>query len=246
MTKVDTKNLTDSIKLSEKYSFIANHYSSHYNDVISKLCHEIKNPLTLISSTIQLMEVKYPEIKNYKYWDQLAIDVRDCIELLDSFKQYRNCIDVRLSNNNLLELIETVSNSFQPIAEKQKVELKLYVDEDVKQHYINYPIDKVRLQQALVNIIKNSMEAVDQGNYVHIRCKADDSNLIIEIIDNGKLISDDIKDKIFNLRVTKKPTGSGLGLPLSRSIIRSHMGDIEVKTVDKETRIIIYLPKIIK
>ena len=240
MHKVDTPNIIDN----EKYSSIANHYSSYYNDIICKLCHEIKNPLALINSTIQLMELKYPEIKDYKYWDQLTFDVKDCIELLDNFKEYRNCIEVELSKDNLLEVVKSVSGYFIPIAEKQKVELTLYIDENVKPYYINYPIDKIRIQQALINIIKNSMEAVDQGDYVHIKCKADESNLIIEINDNGHLISDDFKEKIFELRVTKKATGSGLGLPLSRSIIQSHMGDIEIITVNNETRTIITLPKI--
>lgn len=243
MNKVDTNNIANILKYGDEYSYIANHYSDYYNDIISKLCHEIKNPLTLISSTIQLMELKHPEIKNYKYWNQLAIDVKDCIELLDNFKEYRNCIEVKLSNNNLLEIIESVSNYFKPIAEKNNVELTLYIDESVKPYYINYPLDRIRMQQAFINILKNSMEAVSPGDYVHIKCKTDQSNLIIEINNNGPLINDDLVEKIFNLHVTKKATGSGLGLPLSKSIIQSHMGDIKIKTVDKETRTIISLPK---
>ena len=220
---IDMGNIT---KDNDEYSYFFNFYSDFYNDIMNKMCHEINNPLTLISSTLQLIELQYPEVKDIKYWNQLTLDVTYSIELIKSFKEFGNCVSVEISNGNLLELIESAVNSLLPLAEKYNAHLILSIDESSKQYYTNYPFDKIRLKQALTNIIKNSIEATPPGGYIVISCSSDETNLIIDIKNDGEPISKESQTEIFNPNFTSKESGSGLGLPISKSIILSHMGNI--------------------
>lgn len=224
------------------YSFFINQYINYYNNLISKMCHELNNPLTLINSTLQIIEVKHPEIKELKYWDSLIIDVQECLELIDDFKDSRNHLDIKICNDNLLQVIESAVNSVIPLAEANTISLLFSFNEDSKPYYINYPFDKIRIKQTFINIIKNAVEAVDEGGYVIVYCSSDDTNLIIEVKDNGLPIPANQKEEIFKDQVTSKPKGEGLGLPIAKSIILSHLGDIHVSSDDKETNFRVTLP----
>lgn len=241
-SKEQEKRFVNSKDFNQEYTDSLNQHADFYNDLIGKVCHEINNPLTLISSTIQLMEDKYPEIKDIKYWSQLSADVDDCIALLSSFNTYKNFINISINNDNLLDLITSIVDSFIPLAEKNNVELSLSIDESSKKHYLNYPFDKIRLKQAFTNLIKNAIEAVAPGGYVCVNCSYSDDSLIISIHDNGESISSELREEIFTPFISKKVKGFGFGLPIAKSIITSHMGDINISSNDKETSFIVKLP----
>ena len=242
MNNLKSHNLPNINNNNEEYSYYINLYTDYYTDIINKMCHEISNPLTLINSIIQLMESKHPQIKDIEYWNQLTLDIEGCLELLDNFKKFRNCIDIEINNDNLLQTIDSVVNRFIPLAEKNDINLSLSIDEKSKPYYTNYPFDKIRLTQAITNIIKNAIEATESGDYVCVLCSSNETDLIIEIKDSGKPISNELKEEIFDPHVTNKKTGSGLGLPISRSIILSHLGEIYIHTNKNETNFTITLP----
>jgi two-component system sensor histidine kinase HydH len=105
-------------------------------------------------------------------------------------------------------------------------------------------LDSNQMKQALLNIIQNSIEAIETNGKIQIQSKlADEREAIIEIADNGVGMSQETLSKIFNLYFTTKPTGTGLGLSLVHQIISQHNGRIEVESeVGKGTRFLIYLP----
>ena len=217
-------------------------YADFYNNLIGKMCHELNNPLTLISSTIQLMEDKHPEVKDIKYWKQLSSDVDDCISLISSFNTYRKFVNISINQDNLLDLINSVVNSFKALAEKENVELSLSIDESSKKHYLNYSFDKIRLKQAFTNLIKNAIESVAPGGYVSVDCSSNNDYLLISIHDNGESISCELREEIFTPFIIKKDEGLGFGLPIAKSIITSHMGEINITSNDKKTSFIVQLP----
>lgn len=243
INKTEDSKLDKTKDFNEEHANYINKYNSYYNDIISKMCHEFYNPLTLINSTIQLMEVKNPSINEMEYWPLLKKDIKDCVELVNNFKEYRNCIELSFSSNNLLSLIETVINSFSPLAEQNNILLKLIITQDAISDFSSYPFDKVKLKQVFVNLIKNALESTKEKGYVHLVCKSNDSHLIIEIKDNGKGISDQAREKLFDPNFTTKETGTGLGLPISKAIIMLHNGNLDIESTDEETSFIITLPK---
>jgi signal transduction histidine kinase len=213
-----------------------------YDTLMTKILHEIRNPLTLIKSTIQLIETKYPETKEIKYWDQLTEDLNGCIELISEFNRLGNSLLVSVNNQNLLFLIKNVVNSFLPQAEQNNIDLSIHISNEAKPYFSYYPFDKIKLKQVLINLIKNAFEATKDGDYIKIECNVSDSNLIIAIHDNGKVIPKEDLATIFDLFVTNKAFGTGLGLPISRNIISAHNGTLEVSSEEEKTSFIISLP----
>ena len=96
----------------------------------------------------------------------------------------------------------------------------------------SFEADKNLLLQALINLIKNAIEALDNSKNKSIKLIAYtiDSKCHIEISDNGKGISDEVKSHIFIPFYTTKKEGDGIGLSLSRQIILAHDGNITVET----------------
>lgn len=243
MGKLTDKYVNSSKTLSEDCSSVVNQYIDYYNDVMNEMFHEINNPLTLINSSIQLMECRYPDIKDIKYWNQIKNDIADSIELVKNFKEIHNCIDVTICEGNLLSLIESVVNSMLSFAEESSVKLILNVDEVSKKYFTSYMFDKMRLKQAFTNLVKNAIESSPRGyGLVQILCKSSNTTLIIDIIDNGKPVTNALKEKILNPYFTNKDSGTGLGLPIAKSIISSHVGNLEIISDNEETCFRVTLP----
>jgi signal transduction histidine kinase len=99
--------------------------------------------------------------------------------------------------------------------------------------------DQALLEQVLINLCKNAIEALNDVANPKIKLKAGTDgagNPVIKVIDNGRGISEEVAEKIFIPFFTTKQQGSGIGLSLSRQIIRLHKGTIGVSsTPDKKT-----------
>ena len=97
--------------------------------------------------------------------------------------------------------------------------------------------DPALIEQVLINLCKNSVEAVSGISRPKIKLKAGTDGLgnpVVKVIDNGKGIAEDVAERIFIPFFTTKPEGSGIGLSLSRQIIRMHKGTIGVTSTPKE------------
>lgn len=112
---------------------------------------------------------------------------------------------------------------------------------------INEPkmlVNSIRLQQVFLNLLENAVDAAanSANKIVQIYCESTAQNILIHVKDWGPGISDDIKERIFLPLVTTKNTGAGLGLSISRQIIRDHGGDIQLLHSNHPTHFCIDLP----
>lgn len=119
----------------------------------------------------------------------------------------------------------------------------------IKKEYSTVPpieCSPSHINQVLLNIVTNAAQAMDGDGSITLRSTSDESNVIVEIEDTGKGISEDIRSKIFDPFFTTKPVGQGTGLGLSicYKIIEQHKGEIRVESeVGKGTKFIIVLPR---
>ncbi len=211
--------------------------------ISSQICHELRNPLTLIKSTSQLIETSSPEVKNIKYWEQLKDDIHELELLLEDFSTYNHSNTVNRQDQNILLLLNSILASFQAAADEKGVEMSLSTDNEEIPSYTLYSFDRIKMKQVITNILKNALEATEKGDYIHITCKAEDpSNLLIDISNNGAPIPEDILPTIFTPFVTYKSNGTGLGLAISSNIISAHGGTLTVKSYKEETSFQINLP----
>jgi signal transduction histidine kinase len=140
----------------------------------------------------------------------------------------------------VFEVFEDLSLFMHDTFEKNNIKFNYTVEPENLELFV----DRKLIEQVLINLLKNSTEAFDnKGNkIVSLRAKLSDNNQkIIEVIDNGCGIPDEKIDLIFTPFYTSKKTGSGVGLSLSRNILKHHGYNIDVRSIpNSETIFTLY------
>lgn len=242
-TKEEQNKLTELMNSNQDFAYFITKTNNDCKLLTSQITHELRNPLTLIKSTAQLIESNHPEVKDFKYWTQLTEDINGLVELLQELSLFNNSGTVSRQELNFLLFIKSVINAFIPQAEQSGIELTISIAEEDIPYFTKYPLDQVKFKQVLTNLIRNAFEATDKGGSIHVECKVLlPSFLIIAIHDNGKMIPPDEMATIFQPFVTYKSGGSGLGLAISSNIVAAHNGTIRAVSSEKKTSFIIQLP----
>lgn len=214
----------------------------------SMFVHELRNPLTLIKGTIQYIETKHPEAKEFKYWDQLNDLISDMEHIMSDASLLNICNYIHKENTDIISLIDNVISSFMPQAITADINLAISVAPGCEDYFISYPCDPVKMKQVFANLIKNAFEATAPSNFIHIDLTyipGDDptpSKLSIKVSNNGQPIPEDIITNIFIPFVTYKKGGTGVGLALVKKIIDLHYGSIYVESDEALTTFNIQLP----
>ncbi|GMQ60841.1 MULTISPECIES: sensor histidine kinase [Vallitalea] len=208
-------------------------------EIIAKIVHEIKNPISLIRSTLQLIEVQTPEVKENIHWSSLYEELDYICLLLNDFNTLNYSFNIQKTCVDVSTLLDSVAKYFYSSAYSKNINFYMTKSKDL-------PVisgDKTRLKEAFMNLIKNAIEATDENGTVTVDINYLDSFLLITVSDTGSGIREDRIDEIFKPFVTYKENGTGLGLPIVKSIIEQHCGTIEVETKEGEgTSFIISLP----
>ncbi|HJB28066.1 MAG TPA: sensor histidine kinase [Candidatus Blautia faecavium] len=194
---------------------------------LSKFSHEIRNPVTLIHSELQLLLSTHPEISMYKEWEDILDNVEYVKELLKELSDYNNAGRIQLTRTELKSYLHRIASAVRPSMEYLEINFKEEIAEDLPE----LPIDPVKLRQALFNLLRNAQEAVN-GPLGKILFRAEtvpEKKLIaITIQDNGCGMTPEQQEKIFSPFVTYKKNGTGLGLAITRQIIEAHNGTLTV------------------
>ena len=207
----------------------------------AKILHEINNPLTSLKGYLELM-VKKSEF-NINYLNIIQQELQK-IEVLTSDLLY-------LSNprSDLYESIPIVSLIEECIEllsmEARHNECEIFLHVDVGQDSFIFA-NRARVKQVVINILKNSIEAIYQHNIrgiINIAITKVLNRFKISIADNGPGIKKEYLDKIFNSFFTTKESGTGLGLSISKQLIEEHNGQLLVDSEEGNgTTFSIYLP----
>jgi two-component system, NtrC family, nitrogen regulation sensor histidine kinase NtrY len=218
-----------------------------WQKMIRVLTHEIMNSMTpVISLTSTVNGILEEEMQARQAGEPISEealeDIQDGLKtierrttgMLHFVKNYRRLMRLPLpelqtiSINNLLRDVHTL---LKPYFETAHVELSTYLAPSD----ITLEADPEQLEQVLINLLKNAMEACSQRAEpsVEVVAYADDASkykVRIEVRDNGAGIPDEVLDRLFIPFYTTKKQGSGIGLSLSKQIMRQHGGSIRVKS----------------
>ena len=212
-----------------------------WQNLIRVLTHEIMNSITPIAS---LSSTAYGLLKDNRECEvpesinETIDDVRHAVNtiekrskgLLTFIENYRELTRIPKPNFKIVQ----IKNLFERVEHLMKDQLEAY---SIKFHMqidpesLGITADQALIEQVLINLCKNSVEAVNGVSRPKIKLKAGTDGLgnpVIKIIDNGKGITEEVAEKIFIPFFTTKQQGSGIGLSLSRQIIRLHKGTIGV------------------
>ncbi|MCH8524381.1 MAG: HAMP domain-containing protein, partial [Balneolales bacterium] len=231
------KNLQDDLAESER--------QAAWSEMARQVAHEIKNPLTPMKLSIQHL---YQQVA---YHQRPIEDVRNLVKRITS---------------TLIEEIDSLSNIAtdfskfaRPVTEEFRLldinvliesVLDLYSHDDRIDFHIDSDVHDLRIQAAhdelkrvLINLIKNAMEASGPGGLIFIRAYAHQHFAVIEVADNGKGMTEQVRTKVFVPNFSTKNSGTGLGLAISRKIIEAHKGRIHfASVVGLGTTFTVYLP----
>ena len=207
--------------------------------ILSKFSHELRNPLTTVYSTVQLIEMQHPEVKDFKYWSNLSHDLEYMNQLLTELSDFSKSERLQVSTFSLRTLLEQISLSFAATIADSEVEYTSKISPSINQ----ITGDKTKLQEVFLNLLKNAFEAASPNKTIYLEASCEEKSISVRIQDTGCGITKEQLPTIFEPFVTYKKNGSGLGLAICDNIIRAHGGNISVQsTVNVGTTFTVSLP----
>jgi signal transduction histidine kinase len=193
--------------------------------VAASVAHEIRNPLGAIEGFAVLLERDLKDAPNSQRLATKTIyAARQLNSVVGNLLSYTREIKPDKSMNYVDMLINQALDFVMPMAEDNQVEL---IRTESPQP-LTAMLDPVQIKQVITNIAINAVEACPRrnGGKVEIKTSKKAESAIIEIIDNGEGVPDDVKARIFEPFFTQKDGGIGLGLSLCQRIVESHEGKI--------------------
>lgn len=195
--------------------------------ILSRFAHEIRNPLSLVVSELQLMAELHPEITGYKDWDIILSNLSYIEDLLNDFSSYGNSMQLSRTPTAFAQYITHLIDSIRPSMEYLNIQLITDISPDLP--VLN--LDQRKFQQAFLNIARNAQEAIASPNgQIKIECNLNtEQKVCLTVSDNGIGLSEEQLARIFIPFVTYKSSGTGLGLSIARQIIEAHGGSLHIK-----------------
>lgn len=192
--------------------------------MLSKFSHELRNPLTTLYSTVQLLEMRHPEVKEFRHWPSLTYDIEYMIQLLDEFSSLAKSERLNLETFSFRPFFEQLSLSFAASIAQSEVEYTSKLDSSITQ----ITGDKTKLQEVFLNLLKNAYDAAGPNHSIHFSAALEGEFLVFTVQDTGCGIEKEKLENIFQPFVTYKKHGTGLGLAICKQIVEAHGGTISV------------------
>jgi len=240
--------MIDRLKNQQNKLLVAERYSA-WESVARKLAHEIKNPLTPIQLSIDRLKEKYSDkLKDEKsdfskYLETINRQIIDIKKLVNEFSDFARMPRPILKKINIIKILERAIDFYKMSDKNLNLNLKNNLKEDT-----NINGDSDQLHRVFLNLIKNSLEAIEEKKQkdsdlqgkITLEINKNNEYIMIKMLDNG-IGFNDIKN-IAKPYFTTKKQGTGLGLPIVTKIINEHKGDINFIKSKKGAEILISLP----
>ncbi|HHE38235.1 MAG TPA: tetratricopeptide repeat protein [Candidatus Cloacimonetes bacterium] len=230
----ERKHLETQLRITERLAGIG--------ELAAGVAHEIRNPIAIIKSTAQYCQTNYKNLSEEKInkmmdiftetSDRISKTVKDLVEFAkpkrDSFKK-----------GDIITILNKIISSF----ESKFLSHHIIVKKDFAEDLPLVLLDEDQMYGALLNLILNAVDAMQNGGTLTLSAEKCKENLIIKISDTGVGISKENLKKIFNPFFTTKKKGTGLGLSLVHQVMDYHQSQIEiVSEIGKGSDVILKIP----
>lgn len=206
----ETKTLQEQLLQSERLAALG--------QLVAEITHEIKNPLIIIGGFAQQLKKTITGEKELSKLTIIVEEIRRLESLLLELREFYLPKNLQFETLNINDLLEEVYLLTKDSWEKKNIRTTLKTER--KENFIEG--DKEKLKQVLLNLVKNAVEAMEEGGNLSIQSGVTDNMVEVKIVDDGPGISKSDQEKIFNPFFTTKKQGSGLGLPICKRIIGDH------------------------
>ncbi|MBU3188833.1 two-component sensor histidine kinase [Clostridium bowmanii] len=226
-------------------------------EFLANISHELKTPLNVIYSTIQLfnMYCKNGSLdKNrdsiFRYINSMMKNCHRLSKLINNIvdlsKIEAGFFELKLSNNNIVEIVEEIVISVSAYTDVKG--LSIIFDTDTEENII--ACDPEKIERIVLNLISNAIKFSDEGNEIFVKIQDKNEFIEISVKDNGIGIEPNQLDMIFNRfkqvnkSLSRNAEGTGIGLSLVKAIVELHQGRIYVESeLGKGSEFIVELPK---
>jgi len=217
-------------------------------EIISGISHEISTPLMIVDNRLELLyEALYANSleESQELAEKIKSEFDRLVKIFGGMKSIVKNQEDRFEIVDLNILLVDVVNFFNELNYRPNIALKIRSD---GLHWVM--ANKIKLQQVLINLIKNSFDALsgqkDPKVILEINSNEKEQIESLKVIDNGKGIPEDIKSSIFDMFFTSKSVGegTGLGLSISKKIIESFSGTIQLNKSKSGSEFEIKIPAI--
>ncbi len=194
------------------------------------VAHETKNPLFAISSGLQLLQSELEETldKEQRHtFETLFLETMRVSRLVDQLVSYGEIKEYRRASVQLCDVVGEVVSLHRGWCDANQVNIAVGPSGT---GVPEVPVDRDKIVQVLVNLVKNALEASAAGDTVEVTCALGESasHVVVEVRDRGPGISSSHQERVFDLFFTTKQDGRGMGLAISQKIVVDHEGEIEI------------------
>jgi nitrogen fixation/metabolism regulation signal transduction histidine kinase len=206
---------------------------SAWKEMAQQVAHEIKNPLTPMKLTLQMMQREKDLDELQEMSKHLLEEIEGLTSIAEAFARFAEMPSLRLETHDVSYL------SNRAVALYSDWGIQFLSDGPV---YAN--VDKEQWSRIIHNLVKNALQSIPEGRIpeIEVRVRKTFGKGIITVSDNGTGVSDEMKDHIFEPNFTTKSSGMGLGLAMVRNLIQNFGGTISFENQDKGASFTITIP----
>ncbi len=196
-------------------------------ELSASIIHDIGNPLAGIGNLVEIISADDFDDENKKeVLSVLQEEIRDLNRLVIDFLRFIRNTKLDEEETNISELMNGIIYLLKSHATDKQIDIKKAYSNDA----LFLRIDRRGIKQALINILKNAIEAVPETGRIEVEIKRMEKFMVISIKDDGTGIDQRELEKIFDPFYTTRKEGTGLGLSIAYNIIKAHRGYIDIKS----------------
>lgn len=193
-----------------------------------KVAHEVRNPISAIELNAEMLQdiVRGREGADMEEATGLVGAIREQVNALDALTEeylaFARFPRPNFEEDSVNDMVGSVIEFVRPVATRQGISVKVETDPSVP----SMVIDRTLLRQAVLNLVKNGLEALSQGGVLTVATRRVAGAVEIDVSDSGPGIVPSVASRLFEPFFTTKPQGTGLGLSIARQIVEEHGGEI--------------------
>jgi signal transduction histidine kinase len=194
--------------------------------------HEVKNPINAMVLHLELLRGKLVPsgVEAFggaqRHVDILAGEMQRLDRVVQTLADFSRPMELHLREHDLRQVVGIVMELMATEMQENRVVVKVNAPKEP----LIVRVDAQLMQQALLNLLLNGMQAMPDGGAMVVRLRRDHQFVVVEVIDEGVGIPPELLPRIFELYFTTKPKGSGIGLAMTYRILQLHGGAMEVRS----------------
>ena len=205
-----------------------------------KITHEVKNPIAVCKGYLDMLDVcDLEQVK--RYVPIIKNEIGRSLDIMNDFMEFSK-INIQKEVIDINLLLEDICDELKILMFNRKVRLDVHI----MQNEVFIEGDYNRLKQVFINLVKNSLEAIDGNGNIKITTHLLKNTYYIEIVDDGIGMDEETIKQVKDMFFSTKKMGSGLGVSLSNEIIILHRGSLDYYSrVGNGTKVVVKLPVIV-